>query len=328
VARTLAAVALVMLVPGTAARPAPAPQPRILVFTKTVGFRHASIPAALQAIRDLGRRNGLVVDATEDAGAFTARNLGRYEAVVFLMTTGDVLDEAQQAAFQRFFRAGGGFAGVHSAADTEYGWAWYGRMLGAYFRSHPEVQPAVITVANRRHPSTVGLPRRWMRTDEWYNFARNPRPSVRVLATLDESSYRPGAGAMGRDHPISWIHEFEGGRAWFTGGGHTAESYSEPLFRRHLIGGIRYAAGVTPPTIVSVAARIRAGRVAVTVRYRRCYPCRGVVAVGSARTPIRLAGGSGRVRRRVPSGASRVTVTLSDPKTGLADSVSRPLRAR
>ena len=168
------------------------------MFTKTAGFRHPSIPVARQAVRELGAQSGFAVDATEDANAFSDGNLARYEAVVFLMTTGDVLDSRQQVAFQRFIRTGGGFAGVHSAADTEYDWAWYGGLLGAYFRNHPQIQQAVIRVENARDPSTVGLPRRWARNDEWYNFARNPRRAARVLATLDESTYSPGAGAMGR----------------------------------------------------------------------------------------------------------------------------------
>jgi type 1 glutamine amidotransferase len=174
---------------GVAGAPEAAPVPRILVFTKTTGFRHASIPVALRTVHELGKRNGLAVDATEDAGEFTPSNLSRYRAVVFLLTTGDVLTGPQQTAFERFIRAGRGFVGVHLPADTEYGWPWYGRLLGARFKNHPQIQPATINVTTRRDPSTVGLPRRWSRVDEWYNFQANPRPLVRVLATLDETSY-------------------------------------------------------------------------------------------------------------------------------------------
>jgi hypothetical protein len=135
--------------------------PRILVFTKTAGFRHSSIPTAVSAVRQLAEHNGLAVDATEDAAAFTPFNLARYDAVVFLMTTGDVLNDGQQRAFERYFRRGGGFVGVHSAADTEYDWTWYGAMLGTRFKNHPQIQRAAISVQDRRHPSTHGLPRRW-----------------------------------------------------------------------------------------------------------------------------------------------------------------------
>jgi type 1 glutamine amidotransferase len=162
--------------------------------------------------------------------------------VVFLNTTGDVLAPRQQRAFRSYIRHGGGWVGIHSAADTEYEWPFYGRLLGAYFQSHPAVQPATIDVVDRSHPSTRHLPARWMRTDEWYDLRSNPRGAVHVLATLDESTY--SGGTMGADHPIAWCHAFKGGRAWYTAGGHTSESYSEPAFRKHLLGGILWAAGL------------------------------------------------------------------------------------
>jgi type 1 glutamine amidotransferase len=299
--------------------------PRILLFTKTSAFRHDSIPAAVAAIRELGQANGLTVDATQDSAAFTDTNLARYDAVVFLLTTGDVLDESQQQAFEQYIRRGHGFAGVHSAADTEYGWTWYGGLIGAFFKSHPQVQRATVRVVDRTNPSTAGLPRAWARTDEWYNFARNPRPSVHVLARLDETSYSPGPGAMGADHPIAWWHSYQGGRAWYTAGGHAAESYAEPRFRRHLLGGIRYAAGLTPPQILRLGTSLRDRRLRLAVRYRTCTPCSGVLRVrGVSRTRFRLANGKGAATTsRLPSGRLTVTVTLRDPTSGVADAVSR-----
>ncbi|MBC6458330.1 ThuA domain-containing protein [Actinomadura sp. HBU206391] len=215
--------------------------PRVLVFSKTAGFRHSSIPVGVQAIEELGGGAGMVVDATEDAGAFTPENLSRYRAVVFLSTTGDVLDAGQQEAFESYISSGGGYAGVHAASDTEYDWPWYGGLVGAYFKNHPAIQPAVVRVADRAHGSTAHLGSEWPRTDEWYNYRANPRERVHVLATLDESTY--SGGDMG-DHPIAWCQEYAGGRAWYTGGGHTEDSYAEPDFRAHLLGGIRYAAGL------------------------------------------------------------------------------------
>jgi type 1 glutamine amidotransferase len=220
----------------------PEARAQVLVFSKTAGFRHDSIPAGIAAIRSLGRANGFSVSATEDAKTFTPRRLRRFDAVVFLSTSGDVLAPRQQRAFRSFVRHGGGWVGVHSAGDTEYDWHFYGRLLGAYFQSHPAIQAATIDVVDRSHPSTRPLPARWMRTDEWYDFRSNPRGAVDVLATLDESTY--SGGTMGTDHPIAWCHPFKGGRAWYTAGGHTSESYSEPLFRRHLLGGILWAAGL------------------------------------------------------------------------------------
>ncbi len=215
---------------------------RILVFSRTAGFRHSSIEPGIAALEDLGAANGFAVDATEDAGQFTTANLSRYQVVVFLSTTGDVLNPEQQAAFMTYIRNGGGFVGIHAAADTEHGWPWYGNLMGAYFASHPAPAQARIRVENRDHPSTRTLPDPWNRFDEWYNFQQNPRgQGVTVLLTLDEASY-PG-GQMGDDHPIAWYHEYDGGRAWYTAGGHTEESFSEPAFLEHLLGGIRYAAG-------------------------------------------------------------------------------------
>ncbi|WP_225947174.1 ThuA domain-containing protein [Plantactinospora soyae] len=219
-----------------------APLSRILVFSKTAGFRHSAIPTGIAAIRQLGTANGFTVDATEDASAFTSANLARYQAVVWLSTTGDVLDDAQQAAFQAYVGAGGGYVGVHAAADTEYGWSWYGGLVGAWFDSHPATQSATIRVEDRGNASTAHLPPTWTRTDEWYNYRTNPRGAVKVLASLDESSY--SGGNMG-DHPITWCQNYAGGRSWYTGLGHTEQTYADPNFTRMLLGGIRIAAGAT-----------------------------------------------------------------------------------
>jgi type 1 glutamine amidotransferase len=223
---------------GTAA--SAEPRFAVLVFSKTTGFRHDSIPQGIAAIEALGAEHGFSVDSTEDAGRFTAAELARYRVVVFLCTTGEILDPGQKTAFEAFIRAGGGFAGIHSASDTEYQWAWYGRLVGAYFADHPQIQPATIHIEDIGHPSTKDLPVIWRRTDEWYNFRGNPRGTAHVLATLDEATY--SGGKMGYDHPIAWCQEIDGGRSWYTAMGHTVESYAEPLFRLHLLGGIESAA--------------------------------------------------------------------------------------
>ncbi|MFE2757834.1 ThuA domain-containing protein [Actinosynnema sp. NPDC059335] len=215
----------------------------VLVFSKTAGFRHDSIPAGTQAVRDLGAANNFTVTATEDASQFTAANLARYEAVVFLNTTGDVLDGNQQAAFESYIRGGGGYVGVHSASDTEYDWSFYGELVGAYFASHPAIQQATVRVENRAHAATAHLDQAWVRTDEWYNFRTNPRSTARVLATLDESTY--SGGSMGADHPHTWCKTVGGGRSFYTGGGHSQSGFAEPAFRAMLLGGIRYAANRT-----------------------------------------------------------------------------------
>jgi type 1 glutamine amidotransferase len=237
----LAAAALLALLSVGAQ---PAPDYRVLVFSRTMGFRHDSIPDAVQAVSTLGAEHGIAVDATEDADMFDDEHLASYAAVMFLLTTGDVLNNGQQAAFERYIHNGGGFIGVHSATDTEYDWPWYGSLVGTYFADHPPgTYLAAVHPEGERDASTSELPDAWLRNDEWYNFRSNPRasPDVVVLATLDEATY-PG-GTMG-DHPIAWRHAFDGGRAWYTAGGHTRESYRDPLFLSHLLGGIQYAAGL------------------------------------------------------------------------------------
>lgn len=219
---------------------------RALVFTKTASFRHDSIPDGIACVREILAEQ-LEVDATEDSSVFNADNLARYKVVIFLSTTGDILNEGEQRAFEGFIRAGGGYAGVHAAADTEHTWPWYGQLVGSYFKTHPDIQPARIRIEDRTHPSTVMLPADWHRTDEWYVYTSNPRGRVRVLANLDTTTIR--GAHMGDDHPIAWFHLFEGGRSWYTGGGHTKESFSEPLFREHLKGGILWAAGLAEPPV-------------------------------------------------------------------------------
>ena len=228
---------------------------RVLVFSRTAGFRHASIPDGIKAIQEIGREQGFEVDATEDPAAFTAENLARFSSVVFLNTTGDVLDPTQQKAFEAYIEKGGGFVGVHSAADTEYDWPWYGRLVGAYFKSHPRIQSAEIVVENGRFPATAFLPRRWKRTDEWYVYRENPRPHVNVLMHLDESTYE--GGGMNGDHPISLYHHVGSGRSFYTGGGHTPESFREPDFRRHLAEAIRWANGEVPEAPIGDSTRDR-----------------------------------------------------------------------
>jgi type 1 glutamine amidotransferase len=220
----------------------------VLVFSRTQGYRHEAIGPGIEAIRTLGTANGFEVEASEEPALFNDENLSDFDVVVFLSTTGDVLDAEQQAAFERYIRAGGGWVGVHAAADTEYDWPWYGQLLGggAYFRSHPEIQTVQLEVENASHPATAHLPATFAVQDEWYNFQQNPRPAVSVLLTLDEASYSPGDGAMGEDHPIAWFHEIEGGRAFYTGLGHRPELYTDPLFTQHLLGALRWSAGVAP----------------------------------------------------------------------------------
>ncbi|PJJ84879.1 ThuA domain-containing protein [Mucilaginibacter auburnensis] len=219
-------------------------QKRVLVFTKVAAFPHDSRPAAAQAIMKMGKENNFGVDTTSDATKIAENNLKRYDAVIFVSTTGDLLTPYQRVDLQRYLQAGGGFVGIHAAADALYDWKWYGRMIGGYFAYHPTPQPATMTVVDKNHPSTSMLPTEWKRTDEWYHF-KNFNKSVKVLINLEESSltYRgnPDRFKMGPNHPIAWYHDFDGGKVFYTGLGHTKESYSEDLVVKHILGGIKYA---------------------------------------------------------------------------------------
>lgn len=227
---------------------APAGRPSVLAFTRTSGFRHDSIPAGLTGLTQLATAHGFGLSHTEDAKQFSDQTLSPFSAIVFLSTTGDVLDAAEQAAFERYVAAGHGYVGIHAAADCEYDWPFYGELVGAYFAGHSLVVPASVNVEPVSHPSLTGLPSPWPRTDEWYGFRTNPRaqPTVTVLLTVDETSFDPGQGSMGGDHPVAWSHPYAGGRAFYTALGHTAESFSDPALLGHLLGGIEWAAGISP----------------------------------------------------------------------------------
>ncbi|MDF2159087.1 ThuA domain-containing protein [Algoriphagus sp. CAU 1675] len=222
-------------------------KPKVLIFSKTAGFYHESIPDGIAAIQKLGAENGFEVDETKNAEDINEANLEQYSAVIFLSTTGDVLNQFQEADFERYIQAGGGYVGIHAAADTEYDWAWYNQLVGGYFADHPgindphpNVQPGVVHKTAEKHPSTDFLPDPWERTDEWYSY-KQVSPTTKKLLMLDEASYQGGLD-MG-EHPIAWYHDFDGGRAFYTGGGHTKESFSEELFLKHMLAGIQYAIG-------------------------------------------------------------------------------------
>ncbi|HSK25932.1 MAG TPA: ThuA domain-containing protein [Jiangellales bacterium] len=249
----------------------------VLVVGKTLGFRHSNIDEATRAIIALGGQNGFTVDVwdppnnvggwwgpgspgqpdlTLASTPFTTADLAKYETIVFVSpvdNTNDLnpnrerlLNDSELAAFQGYIRDGGGFVGLHAATDTMHTVPWYSQLTGggARFRNHPAQQTATMLVESPEHPSTEHLPLEWTRFDEWYNFTTNPRADVHVLVTLDESTYNPGSGAMGDDHPLAWCHNFEGGRSWYEGAGHTEASFADPVFLQHVLGGIEWTAGV------------------------------------------------------------------------------------
>ena len=222
-------------------------KPKILVFSKTVGYHHESIAEGNVAIEKLGGQNNFDVDTTTDAAMFTEDTLKKYAAVVFLSTTGDVLDYLQEAAFEQYIQAGGGYMGIHAAADCEYDWGWYGRLVGGYFLSHPgihdtfpNIQQGMLNVVEKDNIATKFLPPQWNRTDEFYSYKKLSK-DTKVLLKIDEKSYH--GGENGDNHPMAWYHEYDGGRAFYTALGHTKESFAEDLYLKHILGGIQYAIG-------------------------------------------------------------------------------------
>jgi len=225
----------------------------VLVFSKTEGYRHASIPEAIKAFAELGQEQNWKVTFTEDSSFFQSAILDKMDVVVFLMSSGDVLAPSQQSAFQSFIRDGGGFFGVHSGGtDTEHGWDWYAEMIGAHFSGHPPICEGKLIIEDKEHPATQSFPEKtvlW--EDEFYSFDRNPRKEVDVLISVDEDSYDTENNpwfenqklAMG-DHPLVWCREFEGGRVIQTALGHADEKYRDPVFRGHLAGAVQWAAGL------------------------------------------------------------------------------------
>jgi len=315
---TLTAVCTaVLLITGCVAGQAAAPARRapasaayatfkVLVFSKTTGFRHDSIPVGIQAIRDLGAANNFTVDATENDALFTDANLAQYQTVIFLSATGDpVTTQPEKDAFQRYIEHGGGFVGVHAASDSGYSWAWYGKLVGAYFKQHPAIQPARLVVEDTAHPATQGLPASFTRTDEWYDFQANPRAAVHVLTSVDDSSYT--GSTMGADHPTSWCQNYDGGRSFYTALGHTNESYSEANFRHLLLGGILTTAGAVAGNC-SVATggsgtslRAHANGKYVTAANATTSLIAGSSTIGTAEQFDRIDAGNGQIALRAHS---------------------------
>jgi type 1 glutamine amidotransferase len=229
---------------------AQAEQFRVLVFSKNTAWHHDSIPAGVAAIENLGKLHDFGVFWTEDAKrVMKDSELAKYKVVVFLLTTGDILDDEQKAAMQRFVRAGGGFVGVHSASDTEHGWAWYLRLVGREFHIHPAIQTATLVVNERNFPGMERFPKRFLFTEEWYEFGPPLADDLTTLLSVDERTYKPeahGGGksgtGMGANHPISWFHRYDGGRSFYTALGHLPATYGDAAFMHHLYGGIYWAA--------------------------------------------------------------------------------------
>jgi type 1 glutamine amidotransferase len=217
------------------------PQFRVLVFSRTKGFRHQSIPDGVVALKKLARDQIFDIHTTEDESYITDKNLERFDVIVMMSTTGTIFNAEQKAVIQRFVQAGKGIVGIHSATDTEYDWPWYTKLIGAQFLDHPHQQTLILNVVNRNHPATYHLPEKWVWSDEIYSF-KNFNPDVKILITADEKTYDPGKNGMGDLHPMSWTNEYDGGRMFYTAMGHTDWAFLDADFLKHVYGGIWWAA--------------------------------------------------------------------------------------
>jgi uncharacterized protein len=226
------------------------PQFSVLLFTKTEGFHHVSIHEGITAIKAIAAQNQFNCDWTQDAKFFNKEKLEKYNAVIFLNTTGDVLNNEQQAAMEQFIKSGKGFVGIHSASDTEYDWEWYTKLVGRMFVRHPRQQTAYMKILNKRFPGTQTFNDYQLWTDEWYEFTPEKGQELNYLISVDETTYEAKISkgnevtseGMGKNHPVAWYQNYDGGRSFYTGLGHLASSFEDPRMRQHLFGGIFWAA--------------------------------------------------------------------------------------
>jgi uncharacterized protein len=244
---TMLKTACFMLAAAALATCAGAPEPaphHVLIFSHSTGYRHASIEPGIAAITALGERAGYVMSASEDPDIFSDAGLAPFDAIVLLSIStrhsdpsSEFFTGTRREAFENFVHRGGGVVGIHAASDSHYNWPWYGQMIGGWFDHHPPGTPeGQIRVVDADHPATRGMPATATRTDEWY-YIRDLDPNVRLLVTYDPASIgQPEPGP----NPLSWAHEFEGGRVFYTAMGHTSESYAEPLFLNHIAGGLAW----------------------------------------------------------------------------------------
>ncbi|MBK6391328.1 MAG: ThuA domain-containing protein [Saprospiraceae bacterium] len=222
---------------------------RALLFTKTMGFHHESIHEGVSAMRELAGKHNFDLDWQEDPGKFNDNNLAKFDIIIFLNTTGDILNDVQQAAMEKFIQSGKGFVGIHSATDTEYGWEWYTKLVGRSFKIHPVIQSAKLKFTSNKFPGLSGFNEANYWTEEWYDFGPEKINGLNYILAVDESTYNPKvqwgenkSEGMGAFHPMAWYHEFDGGRAFYTALGHMPADYSDPAFLNHVFAGILYAA--------------------------------------------------------------------------------------
>jgi uncharacterized protein len=229
--------------------PAQQKQFKALLVTTTKGWHHESLHYGVVALKEMGVKNYFDVVLLEDPNGFTDKYLEQFQVVIFLNTTGNIFDSAQQKVMERFIQSGRGFVGIHSASDTEYDWDWYTKLVGRMFQIHPEIQTAVLNIADEKFPGLQGFVNKKLWTDEWYEFGPEKILDLKYILAVDESTYnvnvqwgeKKGVG-MGKFHPLAWYHNYDGGRSFYTALGHLPAIYSDAAFLNHLYAGIFWAA--------------------------------------------------------------------------------------
>jgi uncharacterized protein len=222
---------------------------KVLLITTTQGWHHESIHAGVLAIQQLGQRNFFDVELLHNPNGFNDAFVAQFKVIIFLNTTGDIFDSTKQKVMERFIQSGKGYVGIHSASDTEYDWEWYNRLVGRMFHIHPAIQTAKLNVLDPTFPGIMGFEQAGLWTDEWYEFGPEKVSDLNYILSIDETSYNPKAewGAkkavgMGKLHPMSWYHTFDGGRSFYTALGHMPAMFSNPVFLNHINAGIYWAA--------------------------------------------------------------------------------------
>ena len=254
--------------------PARLEAPTVLVFSKTNRFRHKDgIRGGLEALRSIAADQSMGIFATENGAVFNDDSLARFDVVVFLNATGDMLNADQERAFQEWLEAGGGWLGIHAAGDGSHAeWGWYmENLIGAEFTAHilgPQFQTATVRTERPEHPISRDLPLAWEAEEEWYSWASSPREKgFMVHAVVDEDTYEPVQNLLGRrtslamgDHPVAWSNCVGQGRSFYTALGHTAVAFEQPQFRTQLANALRWLIqGGSCSEAVDAAARQGAG---------------------------------------------------------------------
>ncbi len=234
----------------------PAEGKKVLLFSKTTGFRHEeSIEAGKAKFEELASQEGWFLHNTESAGVFNGDQLAKFDVVIFNNSTGRVLTDEQRVLVQEYVENGGKLIGIHGAGDDSHHWDWYqGKLLGAKFSHHPldpQLQEAQVMLDDGAESVLAeGLSKGWKHTDEWYIFFENPRASdFDILYTINGDQIIPNGNllwikdknwGMGEDHPVAWSKKVGNGKTFYTSMGHHAAVWEQKAFVDMLVNAVNW----------------------------------------------------------------------------------------